>query len=46
MRGMKYTNKKNNIKEILEVYIINSTAKSYISNIKIRPLPVYEQLVK
>jgi hypothetical protein len=35
---MKYTNKKNNISEILKVYIINSIAKSYILNIKIRPL--------
>ena len=37
---MKYTNKKNNIKEVLKVYIpvMNSTAKSYILNIKIRPL--------
>ena len=35
---MKYANKKNNIKEILEVYIINSINKSYILNIKIRPL--------
>ena len=35
---MKYTNKKNNIKEILKVYIINSITKSYILNIKIRPL--------
>ena len=40
MRGMKYTNKKkkSNIKEILKVYIINSITKSYILNIKIRPL--------
>jgi hypothetical protein len=37
-RGMKYTNNKNNISEILKVYIINSIAKSYILNIKIRPL--------
>jgi hypothetical protein len=39
-RGMKYTNKQNNIKEILKVYIINSITKSYILNtaIKIRPL--------
>ena len=36
--GMKYTNNKNNISEILKVYIINSIAKSYILNIKIRPL--------
>jgi len=36
---MKYTNKNNNIKEILKVYIIiNSITKSYILNIKIRPL--------
>ena len=35
---MKYTNKKNNISEILKVYIINSRTKSYIFNIKIRPL--------
>ena len=35
---MKYTNKKNNILEILKVYIINSITKSYILNIKIRPL--------
>ena len=35
---MKYTNKKNNTSEILKVYIINSIAKSYILNIKIRPL--------
>ena len=37
---MKYTNKQNNIKEILKVYIINSITKSYILNtaIKIRPL--------
>ena len=35
---MKYTNNKNNISEILKVYIINSIAKSYILNIKIRPL--------
>jgi hypothetical protein len=38
MRGMKYTNYKNNISEILKVYIINSITKSYILNIKIRPL--------
>jgi hypothetical protein len=38
MRGMKYTNKKSNIKEILKVYIINSITISYILNIKIRPL--------
>ena len=31
-------NNKNNISEILKVYIINSIAKSYILNIKIRPL--------
>jgi hypothetical protein len=37
MRGMKYTNNKNNISEILKVYIINSITKSYILNIKIRP---------
>ena len=36
--GMKYTNNKNNISEILKVYIINSITKSYILNIKIRPL--------
>ena len=35
---MKDTNKKNNRKEILEVYKINSITKSYILNIKIRPL--------
>ena len=35
---MQYTNKKKYIKEILEVYIINSITKSYILNIKIRPL--------
>ena len=35
---MKYTNNKNNISEILKVYIINSKTKSYILNIKIRPL--------
>ena len=35
---MKYTNKNNNIQEILKVYIINSITKSYILNIKIRPL--------
>ena len=35
---MKYTNNKNNISEILKVYILNSIAKSYILNIKIRPL--------
>jgi hypothetical protein len=35
---MKYTNNKNNISEILKVYIINSITKSYILNIKIRPL--------
>ena len=28
--GMKYTNNKNNISDILKVYIINSIAKSYI----------------
>ena len=38
MRGMKYTNNKNNISEIFKVYIINSITKSYILNIKIRPL--------
>ena len=37
-RGMKYTNNKNNVQEILKVYIINSITKSYILNIKIRPL--------
>jgi hypothetical protein len=39
-RGMKYTNNKNNISEILKVYIINSTCitMSYILNIKTRPL--------
>jgi hypothetical protein len=37
MHGMKYTNNKNNISEILKVYIINSITKSYILNIKIRP---------
>ena len=36
--GMKHTNNKNNISEILKVYIINSITKSYILNIKIRPL--------
>jgi hypothetical protein len=36
--GMKYTNNKNNISEILKVYIINSITKSYILNIKIRTL--------
>jgi uncharacterized membrane protein YvlD (DUF360 family) len=35
---MKYTNNKNNISEILKVYIINSITISYILNIKIRPL--------
>ena len=35
---MKYTNKNNNIQEILKVYIINSLTKSHILNIKIRPL--------
>ena len=35
---MKYTNNKNNISESLKVYIINSIIKSYILNIKIRPL--------
>ena len=35
---MKYTNKKNNIQEILKVYIINTITKSYKLNIKIRPL--------
>jgi hypothetical protein len=35
---MKYTNNENNISEILKVYIINSITKSYILNIKIRPL--------
>jgi hypothetical protein len=35
-----YTNNKNNISQILKVYIINSIAKSYILNIKIRPLVV------
>ena len=37
---MKYTNNKNNISEILKVYIINSilVTKSYILNIKIIPL--------
>ena len=35
---MKYRNTKNNILEILEVYTINSITKSYILNIKIRPL--------
>ena len=35
---MKYTNNKNNISEILKVYIINSITKSYILNIKTRPL--------
>jgi hypothetical protein len=34
---MKYTNNKNNISEILKVYIINNITKSYILNIKIRP---------
>ena len=38
MRGMKYTNNKNNVSEILKVYLINSIAKSYILNIKIRSL--------
>ena len=39
-RWMKYTNNKNNISEILKVYIINSTCitMSYILNIKTRPL--------
>jgi hypothetical protein len=37
-RGMKYTNNKNNISEILKVYIINSITKSYILNIKTRRL--------
>ena len=35
---MKYTNNKNNISEMLKVYIINSITKSYILNIKIRLL--------
>jgi hypothetical protein len=35
---MKYTKNKNNISEILKVYIINIITKSYILNIKIRPL--------
>jgi hypothetical protein len=35
---MKYTNNKNNISEILKVNIIKSITKSYILNIKIRPL--------
>ena len=35
MREMKYTNNKNNISEILKVYVINSITKSYILNIKI-----------
>ena len=35
---MKYTYSKNNISEILKVYIINSITKSYILNTKIRPL--------
>ena len=35
---MKYTNNKNNIKEILKVY--KSITKSYILNIKIRPLVI------
>ena len=35
---MKYTNNKNNISEIFKVLIINSVTKSYILNIKIRPL--------
>ena len=35
---MKYTKNKNNISEILKVYIINSIAKSYILNIKIKPV--------
>ena len=35
---MKYTNNKNNISEILKAYIINHITKSYILNIKIRPL--------
>ena len=35
---MKYTNNKNNISELLKVYIINSITKSYILNFKIRPL--------
>jgi hypothetical protein len=38
MRGMKYTNNKNNISEILKVYIINNITKSYILNFKIRQL--------
>ena len=37
-RGIQYTNNKNNISETLKVYIINSIAKSYILNIKIRSL--------
>ena len=44
---MKYTNKKNNIQEILKVYIINSITKSYILNIKIRPLVTeYASMIK
>ena len=35
---MKYTNNKYKISEILKVYIINSITKSYILNLKIRPL--------
>ena len=35
---MKYTNKQNNISEILKVYIINSITKSYVLNIKIKSL--------
>jgi hypothetical protein len=35
LTGMKYTNNKNNISEMLKVYIINSRTKSYILNIKI-----------
>ena len=35
---MKYANNKNNISEILKVYIINSIANLYILNIKIRSL--------
>ena len=44
---MKYTNNKNNISEILKVYIINSIAKSYNLNIKIRPLVIeYALMIK
>ena len=38
MGTLGYTNKNNNLSEILQVYIINSITKSYILNIKIGPL--------